>query len=260
MKLASIIRNDTGNDHAPTVVLLHGVFGRARNLGVLQRALSPFFNTVALDLRSHGKSGHGLLTYPDMARDVLDTLDHLNIASACFVGHSMGGKVAMTLSLLAPNRVEQLLVADIAPAPMHHGQNALVQKLISLTLPTLENRAAIRAFLTPTTENPAVTELIGQNIEPGAPARWLIGIEEIAQSFPVIEDWPNSLPHPRWNGPTLFVRGGNSPYIQPQHHGLIHHLFPRAHIRTIPNTHHWLHAEAPERFNEIMLGFLQHTN
>lgn len=260
MKLASILRNDTGNDHAPTVVLLHGVFGRARNLGVLQRALSPYFNTVALDLRSHGASEHGPLTYPDMARDVLETLDDLNISSACFVGHSMGGKVSMTLSLLAPNRVEQLLVADTAPAPMHHGQNALAQKLVSLTLPDLENRAAIRTFLNPITEDPAVTELIGQNIEPGAPARWLIGIEDIAHSFPIIEDWPTGLPNARWNGPTLFIRGGNSPYIQPKHHGLIHHLFPRAHIRTIPNTHHWLHAEEPERFNEIMLGFLQHTD
>lgn len=260
MKLASIIRNDTGNDHAPTVVLIHGVFGRARNLGVLQRALSPYFNTVALDLRSHGNSEHARLTYPDMANDVLETLDHFNIASADFVGHSMGGKVAMTIALHAPHRVQQLLVADIAPAPMHHGQNALVQKLDALTLPALETRADIRSFLNPITENPAVTELIGQNIEPGSPARWLIGLHEIAQSFPTIENWPNTLPNARWSGPTLFIRGGNSPYIQPEHHGLIHHLFPRAHIRTIPNTHHWLHAEDPESFNAIMLDFLRHTD
>lgn len=256
MQLTSVIRNDTNRHNAPTVVLLHGVFGRARNLGVLQRALSPHFNTIALDLRSHGNSPHGLLTYPDMAQDILETLDHLSISSASFIGHSMGGKVAMALSLIAPERVRRLLIADIAPAPMHHGQNALAQKLSALSLPKLNDRTEIRDFLNPITGSSAISDLLGQNIIPGDPALWQIGLNEIAQSFSTIEGWPTSLPYTQWDGPTLFLRGGNSPYVQPEHHALIHQLFPQARIQTISGTGHWLHVEAPHLFKEAMLDFL----
>lgn len=257
MQLTSIIRNDTGCHHAPTIVLLHGVFGRARNLGVLQRALSPHFNTIALDLRSHGNSPHGLLSYPEMAQDIIETLTHLSISSASFIGHSMGGKVAMALSLISPEYVQRLLIADIAPAPMHHGQNALAQKLTSLSLPALNTRSDIREFLNPVTGNAAISDLLGQNIIPGEPARWHIGLDEITQSFSTIEDWPSSLPHTQWDGPTLFLRGGRSPYIQPKHHALIHQLFPKAHIHTITNAGHWLHVETPHLFIEAMLDFFR---
>ncbi|MXV45219.1 alpha/beta fold hydrolase [Saccharibacter sp. 17.LH.SD] len=260
MQLASLIRNDSDNPHAPTVVLLHGVFGRARNLGLLQRTLSHHFNTIALDLRSHGHSPHEPLTYPEMARDVLETLDHLSIQSASLIGHSMGGKVAMMTSLLAPERVQRLIVADIAPAPMHHGQNTLAQALLrSLPLPALHNRKDIHDFLMPLTGNPAISDLLGQNITPGDPAHWTIGLTEIANSFATIEGWPEMPPNAQWSGEALFLRGEHSPYVQPHHRELIHHFFPHATIQTIPETGHWLHVEKPKEFAEAALSFLMHS-
>ncbi len=257
MQLASLIRNDTGSDTAPTVVLLHGVFGRARNLGILQRALSPYFNTVALDLRSHGGSPHAPITYPDMAQDVLETMDSLGIEKASLVGHSMGGKTAMATTLTAPERIEKLLVADIAPDSMVHGQHELAKLLHSTPLPELNSHAEIRKFLMGLIGDPAVSELIGQHIEPGSPARWTIGLDEIVSSFLTIQEWPEVFTGKQWNGPALFIRGGNSPYIQPQHHDVICRFFPQADIKTIPNTEHWLHIEDPASFNAMMLEFLR---
>src|ERR1700676_2882512 len=100
----------------PPVILLHGLFGAARNFGTVQRALAPLFRVIALDARNHGDSPHGAgMRYATLAADVLETLDALGVARTAVIGHSMGGKIGMALALMAPERVGRLLVADIAP-------------------------------------------------------------------------------------------------------------------------------------------------
>ncbi|MGE0226872.1 MAG: alpha/beta fold hydrolase, partial [Acetobacteraceae bacterium] len=100
----------------PPVVLLHGLFGMARNLGAVQRALAQRHRVLALDLRNHGASPHAPdMRYTTMARDVLETLEAHDALPAAVIGHSMGGKTAMQLALLWPDAVSRLCVADIAP-------------------------------------------------------------------------------------------------------------------------------------------------
>ena len=100
----------------PPLVLLHGLFGQARNFTQIQRALAQRWRVIALDQRNHGASPHAPdMRYATMAEDVLDTLAALDALPAALLGHSMGGKVAMRTALLHPDAVERLLVADIAP-------------------------------------------------------------------------------------------------------------------------------------------------
>lgn len=256
MLLAVHEQNKTNRPAAPAVVFLHGVFGRGRNLGGLQRALADRYRTIALDLRSHGESPHGPISYDAMAADVAETLDALGLERVRLVGHSMGGKTAMRLALTRPDRVEKLLVADIAPAPMRHGQNVLAEALAGLTLPELNNRQEIRAFLTPLSGSAALADWLGQNIAPGAPARWTIGLEEITAAFETIEDWPTLPPGACWKGPALFLRGENSPYVQPALYPTIHALFPNARIEIVRQAGHWLHVEQSEAFIAAMERFL----
>lgn len=260
MKLSFIHCDPSHNPHAKNIILLHGVFGQARNLGTLQRALCPYYNCYAFDMRSHGKSAHAPLSYPEMAQDVLETIDSLGLEKISLIGHSMGGKVAMATALYAPARIEKLLVADIAPTPTHYGQNELAQKLSSLILPRLENRKDIHHYLLSMIENADIASLIGQHIQTGNPAKWTIGIKDIAQSFENIEGWdlPPSF-NQQWNGPALFIRGGNSPYITQKQEEVIKRLFPQAKIETISGAGHWVHAEKPEEFCKIMLDFLETT-
>jgi len=58
----------------PPVVLLHGLFGAARNFGMVQRALAQLFRVIAMDARNHGASPHAAgMRYAMLAADVLET-------------------------------------------------------------------------------------------------------------------------------------------------------------------------------------------
>src|ERR1700733_11479999 len=101
-----MILNHIASGTGSPVVLLHGLFGSARNFGTVQRALSPLFRVIAMDARNHGASPHAPgMPYPDLAADVLQTLDALGIQRAAVIGHSTGGKTAMVLAIAAPERV-----------------------------------------------------------------------------------------------------------------------------------------------------------
>jgi len=239
-----------------TVVFLHGLFGRARNLGFLQRGAAADFRTLALDLRNHGNSPHGPVSYALMAQDVLETLDDLGVEHFAVVGHSMGGKVGMMLALAAPERVTKLLVADIAPARTGHGHGEMIARLGDLTFPPVLERREGLDLLEPLVGNRAVAELLLQNIRLGEAPGWSIGFDDLARDIHAIENWPNLQIAP-YEGPVLFLRGGESPYVRPEHHDQIRALFPHALIRTLPGAGHWLHAEQPRPFLREMMEFLR---
>nr|MBA2815222.1 Esterase YbfF [Candidatus Pantoea persica] len=69
------------------------------------------------DVRNHGLSPRAeTMSYREMAQDMLDALDAHHIERVAVIGHSMGGKIAMAMSALAPQRLERLVMFDIAPS------------------------------------------------------------------------------------------------------------------------------------------------
>ncbi len=98
------------------VILIHGLFGSLDNLGLLGKALSSHYRVIQIDLPNHGMSYQPPeFTYQSLAADVLALLDHLDLEKTVLIGHSMGGKVAMALAQQHPERVEKLIVLDMAP-------------------------------------------------------------------------------------------------------------------------------------------------
>lgn len=240
----------------PPVVLLHGLFGRARNLGYFQRRLARTRRTLAVDLRNHGDSPHGLMDYTAMAFDLVETLSHHDALPAIVVGHSMGGKAAMTLALNSPEFVHSLLVADIPPARTGHGQFALGQMMLDIDFPSYLNRAEADALLAPEIPNADVRALMLQNIRLGDSPGWIIGLREIVESIPNIESWPYIPEGFSYPGPTLFLAGANSPYIRSEHYAVMRRLFPHYELQMIERAGHWLHVENPARFSELLEGFV----
>ena len=236
----------------PPVVLLHGLFGSARNLGGVARALAAAGHRVlSMDQRNHGESGHDpVVDYLTLAADVAETMDAAGLPRAALVGHSMGGKTAMRLALAEPARVTRLVVADIAPVPYPSHFGAYARAMLALH-PGL-SRAQADAALAPDVPEPAVRGFLLHNYRPGE--GWRIGVEHIASSLAHVETWPPMAA--RYDGPALFVTGAQSDYVLPQHHPAILALFPAARFTPIPNAGHWLHAEQPTAFNAAVTGFL----
>jgi esterase len=241
------------------IVLLPGLFGAARNLGTLQKALAATGRRViALDLRNHGDSPHAEgMAYPTLAADVRETLAALDALPCNLLGHSMGGKTAMRLALDHPDAVARLVVADIAPRQYRHGNREIAAALSALPLKAGMTRAEANALLAETIPDPATRSFLLLNLRLGTlemPA-WRIGLAEIAAGIPTIEGWEVNAGQV-YEGPTLFVSGGRSSYVGPGDTDAILSLFPGATFATLPEAGHWLHAEDPAGFLEAVEDFL----
>src|SRR5262245_6825992 len=116
-----------------TIVMLHGLFGSAKNLGGLARALSADARVYAYDARNHGLSHHTAThNLDDLVEDLGEFLAEHRITQPILLGHSMGGQTAMAYSRLNHGQnVRALIVLDIAPRsyPPGHEQEIAAQKI-----------------------------------------------------------------------------------------------------------------------------------
>jgi len=242
----------------PPLVLLHGLFGMGQNWGAIRKALAPRFRVVTPDLRNHGASPQAMaMDYPAMAADVIETLDAAGIGETAILGHSMGGKVAMTLALAHPGRVSRLVIADIAPVRYPSGLGAYIEAMRALPLTPAPTRKDADAFLARTIPEPGIRAFLLQSLRFDTdPPSWRLGLEALAAAMPAIEDFAPP-PGARYDGPTLVMAGETSRYIRPANHPVFQALFPQARFTTIPKAGHWLHAENPAGFLAALEPFLE---
>lgn len=242
--------------NGPPLVLLHGLFGSNENLGSVARALADDFSIHAMDLRNHGRSPHGAeMAYPVLAHDVLETLAAAGIERTSILGHSLGGKTAMELALSRPRHVERLIVVDIAPIPYERRHDRELEALHALDLEQVSSRGDADRALAEAIPNPAIRQFLLKNLvrtEDGY--SWRMPLDTIYREYADIAAAPAS-PGP-FDGPTLFIRGGNSDYITDDSEPAIHERFPNARIETIPDAAHWVHVDAPEAFLGLVREFL----
>lgn len=247
----------TGDGEA--LVLLHGLFGAARNLGILTRALSQGAKVIAMDLRNHGASPHGMpMDFATMAGDVVDTLAALGIGRASIVGHSLGGKTAMALALTRPELVDRLVVMDIAPIAYDHDYEDYVAAMLAMALHPGLTRGEADQKLAATVKAAPMRAFLLNNLVLGAAPHWRVGLREIQAAMPDLLAWPE-LPGQRpFAGPTLFLRGAESNYVRPGAEAAIDALFPHAQRQSIEGAAHWLHADKPGEVVAALKGFLGH--
>ena len=238
-------------------MLIHGLFGSLDNLGQLARPLSEHCRVISVDLRNHGTSFHSdEMSYPQQGADVLALLDHLTLDKVSLVGHSMGGKVAMQVAKLAPARVDRLVVADIAPVAYPHARHQNVFAGLNATLANPpQSRAEAEALLAQYVEIPGVRQFLLKSFaKTEAGWAWRFNVPALERNYANIMGWPDD--QTRFEGPTLFIKGGDSDYVQPQYTETVMAQFPAAKARVIAGTGHWLHAEKPVLFNKLVVDFL----
>jgi esterase len=241
-----------------TLLLLHGLFGSSANWLRIARQLEPDWRVVVPDLRNHGRSFHDPeVSYPALAGDVQALLDALGLERAAVVGHSMGGKTAMWLALTAPDRVERLVVVDSAPVGSTRSMAGLLRGLADLDLRALPDRAAVDAVLAGAVADTRVRQYLLQNLVRHEGAwRWRMNVPALLAGIDLIRGWPTPPTGSRYLGQTLFLHGGESGYVQPEHEPIIRALFPYARFRSVPGAGHWVYADRPAEFLAALRAFL----
>ncbi|MXQ08687.1 alpha/beta fold hydrolase [Alphaproteobacteria bacterium GH1-50] len=233
------------------LLIAHGLFGSARNWGVIAKRLSEERPVTVVDMRNHGESPwfdvHG---YPEMA-------DDLAIATGGtahdVIGHSMGGKAAMVMALTRPELVGRLVVADIAPVAYSHTQMHLIDAMRELDLSTVEKRSDADRQLAALVPDAGIRAFLLQSLDPKE-RRWRLNLDALADEMDKVLGFPDI--DGRFEGATLFLSGANSDYVQPEARDRIKVLFPNAVFAKIPDAGHWLHAEKPREFEAAVSAFL----
>jgi pimeloyl-ACP methyl ester carboxylesterase len=240
---------------APPLIIAHGLFGSARNWGVIARRLADTRNVIAVDMRNHGASPHNPAhSYPDLAADLAQVITHIG-APVDLLGHSMGGKAAMQLALTNSALLRRLIVADIAPVAYSHDQSRHIDAMQSLDLASISQRAQADALLAPLVSDPALRAFFLQSLDlRTSPATWKLNLSGLRDQMDLIIGWPETTG--RFDGPTLFLTGANSQYVQPEHRPKIQAQFPKARFAKLADAGHWLHAEKPREFEETVRAFL----
>ena len=147
------------------VLLLHGLFGSADNWQTVSNRLAADFHVFAIDLRNHGRSPHvPEMNLPAMARDVIDFMDAQAIPASRLLGHSLGARVAMELALSAPERVQALVVVDMAPRAYPPGHDEILKGLVSINLNEVRDRQDADALLSASVPELRVRQFLLKNL------------------------------------------------------------------------------------------------
>ena len=242
----------------PPLIILHGLFGSSRNWAAQARQLGERWSVSALDLRNHGNSPwRDGMDYQAMAGDVLRYLDTAGYPEVVLVGHSMGGKAAMALSLMAPERVSALVVVDMAPVAYASGLDVYVEAMQAVDLSGITRRGEVDRALSEAVPDPNLRGFLLQNlVAENGRFHWRHNHAVLGQEMASIMGFPEELTTASYAGPVCFISGEQSPYVQPGHRALIASMFPKAEFAPLAGAGHWVHAEAPEAFMQSLTGFL----
>ncbi|MGN6553467.1 MAG: alpha/beta fold hydrolase [Verrucomicrobiota bacterium] len=242
----------------PTLIILHGLFGSLENWGFISQRLAERFRVISVDQRNHGSSPHDPeMNYSVLAADLLEFMEQQNLASTHLLGHSMGGKTAMHFAIRYPEKVDRLVVVDIAPRAYEPRHEEIFNALLALDLKRYQTRAQVEEALEPTIPELAVRRFLLKGLIRNAENRF-----QFRFNLPVLhQNYAELSAGPKLAGvfgePALFVRGDQSDYIRDGDVAEIERFFPRMELATIPEAGHWVHAEKPEPFLKLVGNFLE---
>jgi pimeloyl-ACP methyl ester carboxylesterase len=238
------------------LIIVHGLFGNLDNWQTLGKKFSEDFDTIIVDQRNHGHSPHSDdFDYDLMAEDLYELIQDLGLSKVNIIGHSMGGKATMRLAQLHPDVLEKIIIVDIGPKgyPLHH--DAILEGMHAIDFDIVKTRGEADKIISKYIPTPDVKMFLLKNLywkEKGQLA-WRINLPVLTAKMETIV---GALPKDIVGTPTLFIRGEKSNYIVEDDYNAIFNQFINSDIETIYNAGHWIHAENPFDFHQLVMDFL----
>ncbi|KAF7332665.1 hypothetical protein MKEN_00149400 [Mycena kentingensis (nom. inval.)] len=249
IELHSIAQIPSENKTNGPIVILHGLLGSARNWGAHSKAFSRDLNrpVYALDLRNHGVSEHATpMNYTAMAADVLHFIQQRSLTNVCLIGHSMGGKVAMSVALdptLPSKTLSKLIVVDMTPAKgaMSTDFKNHILAMQKINAAEVTSRKDALAILNEVEKNPEFCAFLLTNLvqKPNSPHfHFRIPVSIIGDAAAEIGTFPFEPGERQWVGETLFVKGAKSRFINRHNIPIAEKFFPKMRLETV-DAGHW---------------------
>jgi len=239
------------------VVILHGLFGMSDNWLTIANQLSKIHHCYILDMRNHGRSPHSKdLEYDDMVEDVYEFLTDFGLRTVSFIGHSMGGIVAMQFAFEYSHRINKLVIVDIAPKSYPALHQNILEGLQSIPVDKIKSRREADKYLKEYVLSIKTRQFLLKNLyrKDDTSYAWRLNLEAIQDHT---TDIGRSITTDRsYDKPTLFIRGEKSDYIQTDDEKRIMTIFSGATFVEIPDASHWVHAEKPDEVLEVLESFL----
>jgi len=240
------------------LIILHGLFGSSDNWHSLAKRWGERFTVYTLDLRNHGSSPHeSEMNYSIMASDLNQFLMDQRIEGAALLGHSMGGKVAMQFASEHPDKVAALAVLDIGISKTEGKHDQILKALQHIHPEDFSSREEIQIELESFIKEAPVRQFLMKNIlrKVDGSFSWKFNRDVLSETYPLLTS-PLELTE-SYMGPTLFLRGQNSGYLEKELDPEILQYFPLAMLQSIENAGHWLHAEQPDQIFERIRDFFE---
>jgi esterase len=242
--------------HGKALVCLHGFLGSGDNLWPVADYLKAERESLLTDLRGHGRSPHGRpYTLEALADDVAETLQAERVEQADVLGHSLGGKVALTLALRHPERIRRLVVADITMAQVPPRYGPLLEAMAATPLAGLRRREEAEPWLRDAEPHLETRRFLLKNLIPAEDGgfRWRFDLQGLREDHAkILAQVPAGPPFP---GPTLLIRGDRSELCPDAGVELTRRYFPALELLTLPGGH-WIHVDAREAFHKAVAAFL----
>jgi esterase len=241
------------------LIILHGLLGMSDNWIMPAKELAKKYKVILPDLRNHGNSPHSDdFNLQVLADDIVEMIQTIGFGSVYLLGHSLGGRIAMSVALQHPQLIEKLVVVDIAPRKYSGNKSIanMMEVMSRVDFNYLVTLTSIEEFLTRYIPDPRVRNHAMKNLKKknAGGFEWKANLPAIVKDIetlmtPVYEEVP-------FSKPVLFIKGGASDFITDADMTPIFLHFPKAILRTIPNASHWVHVDEPELFLEEVFNFL----
>ncbi|MEI7723809.1 MAG: alpha/beta fold hydrolase [Bacteroidota bacterium] len=241
------------------VIILHGLFGLSDNWVTFGRQLAEHYSVYMPDLRNHGQSPHSkVFDFPSLEDDLTEMIEDNGLNNIFLIGHSLGGKTAMFFTLHHPEIVKKLVVVDISlrKSPPNREHQQLLNAMMAVDFSTAKSRSDVEKQLQTQVKSSKLRQFLLKNIywRDRHSLHWRLNLQAINENLLSVFEGVNV--SGIFPGPTLFIRGGLSDYIVEADIGELKSKFPGAEVKTIANASHWVHADAPGEFYELVKYFL----